>query len=272
MDQMSEVVLNNGIKMPILGLGVYQIAPSTALPVFQWALSLGYRLFDTASLYGNEKEVGKTISGSSVPRDELFITTKLWNEDHGTEKALQAFERSLEETGLDYIDLYLIHWPVTDFRLDTWRVLESLLETERLKAIGVSNYMIPHLEELIHECNIIPAVNQVEFHPWLFQKDLLEYCKTKSIQLEAYSPLAKGKKLDEPVLINIASKYAKTTAQVLIRWCIEHNVVVIPKSDNQKHLRENIDVFDFKLSDEDMRTLDNLDQGFVVSWDPRNFP
>lgn len=272
MNQMSEVVLNNGTKMPILGLGVYQIAPSTALPVFQWALSLGYRLFDTASLYGNEEEVGKTIRNSSIPRNEFFITTKLWNEDHGTEKAVQAFERSLEQTGLDYIDLYLIHWPVTDLRLDTWRVLESLLDTERVKAIGVSNYMIPHLEELIQECNITPAVNQVEFHPWLFQKDLLNYCEKNSIQLEAYSPLVKGKKLDEPVLINIAAKHAKTTAQVLIRWCIEHDVVVIPKSDNQKHLRENIDVFDFKLSADDMQILDNLEQGFVVSWDPRNFP
>ncbi len=268
----SKVKLNNGVKMPMFGLGVYDIKPRNTSTVLQWAFNIGYRLIDTARLYGNEKEVGEAVRNCDIPREELFITTKLWNNDHGYDKALTAFDKSLERTGLDYLDLYLIHWPVANLRLETWNALESLLETERVKAIGVSNYMIPHLVELMEHSNIIPAINQVEFHPWLFRRELLEFCKEKKIQLEAYSPLTKGRKLKDPLLINIASKYAKTPAQILIKWVLEHKIIVIPKSEDQKHLNENIDIFDFTISSDDINTLNSLDEGFVVSWDPRNIP
>ncbi|MHA1994058.1 MAG: aldo/keto reductase [Candidatus Hodarchaeales archaeon] len=268
----SKIRLNNGIEMPYLGLGVYQIRPREADRVFQWAIDLGYRLFDTATFYGNEKEVGKAISTSTINRKEFFITSKLWNTDHGYKKALTAFDKSMDRIGLDYIDLYLIHWPVSNLRLESWTALESLLETERVKAIGVSNYMINHLEELLQNCSIIPVVNQVEFHPWLYNHTLLSYCEEKKIQLQAYSPLTKGQKLGDKFLLEIGKKYRKSPPQILIRWCLQHNVPTIPKSADMLHLEQNADVFDFNLSQEDMGKLDSLNQGHSVTWDPRDQP
>jgi len=268
----SRVTLNNGIKMPYLGLGVYLIHSNIAIEIFNRALDLGYRLFDTAAFYGNEAEVGKAIINSDIPRKEIFITTKLWNSDHGFDKALKAFDKSFELIGLDYIDLYLIHWPVNGLRKESWKALEEIYGTGRVKAIGVSNYMIYHLEELLDYCEIVPAINQVEFHPWLYRKELLEYCRENKIQLEAYSPLTKGNKLNDPTLTEIAHKYNKSPAQVLIRWCLEHEVIAIPKSSNRQRLRENADVFDFSISKDDMLVLDSVKDEYVSSWDPRTQP
>jgi diketogulonate reductase-like aldo/keto reductase len=272
LDINSRVKLNNGESIPYLGLGVYTIKPSVAVPIINWALNLGYRLIDTARLYGNEREVGEAVRTSAIPRKDIFVTTKLWNTDHGFNKAIEAFESSLDIMGLDYIDLYLIHWPVPKHRLDSWKALESLLETEKVKSIGVSNYMISHLEELLEQCDIVPVINQIEYHPWLYRKDLQEYCSGKNIRIEAYSPLTKGRKLSDPYLLDVASKYSKSTSQILIRWCLEHDVITIPMSSSQEHLKENTEVFDFSLSKEDISSLDSLDQGYVVSWDPRDTP
>ena len=268
----SKVRLNNGRKMPVLGLGVYQIRPNQAKQVFQWAIDMGYRLFDTASLYGNEKEVGQAILKSTVTRSEFFITSKLWNTDQGYNNALSAFENSMDQFGLDYIDLYLIHWPVTNLRLESWTALESLVETERVKAVGVSNYMINHLEELLQKCSVIPVINQVEFHPWLYNKALLKYCEENRIQLQAYSPLTKGQKLRDKKLKEIGDKYGKSPSQILIRWCLQHNVPTIPKSANKQHLEQNINVFDFHLTLKDMMKLDLMNQDYSVTWDPRDYP
>ncbi|MHA2052588.1 MAG: aldo/keto reductase [Candidatus Hodarchaeales archaeon] len=273
MDINSRVKLNNGVSIPYLGLGVYTLKPSVAVPTINWAINLGYRLIDTASLYGNEREVGEAIiAASDIPRKEFYVTTKLWNKDHGFEKALAAFDHSLKIMGLDYIDLYLIHWPIPKRRLESWKALESLLETGKVKSIGVSNYMIPHLEELLNQCNITPVINQIEYHPWLYRKELQEYCRSKNIRVQAYSPLTKGRKLNDPILLSIAAKYSKSPAQILIRWCLEHDTSTIPMSSSQDHLKENTEVFDFSLLKEDMSTLDQLDQGYVVSWDPRDYP
>ena len=268
----SKIRLNNGVEMPYVGLGVYQIRPNQAEQVFQWAIDIGYRLFDTAAFYGNEKEVGRAVETSSVERREFFVTSKLWNSDHGYEKALLAFDKSMERFGLDYIDLYLIHWPVTTLRLKSWAALESLMETERVKAIGVSNFMMNHLEELLHQCSIIPAVNQIEFHPWLFNKDFLYYCRENNIQIQAYSPLTKGKYLGDKTLNMIGEKYKKSSSQILIRWCLEHQISTIPKSADRQHLQENMDVFDFTLSEEDMMKLNQLNIDSPVTWDPRRIP
>ncbi|MHA1972287.1 MAG: aldo/keto reductase [Candidatus Hodarchaeales archaeon] len=268
----SKVALNNGIKMPYLGLGVYLIQRDRANEVFNWAIDLGYRLFDTAAFYGNEAEVGKAIRESSIPRKDLFITTKLWNSDHGFNRAIKAFEKSFKLIGLEYIDLYLIHWPVGNLRKDSWKALEEIYTTGQVKAIGVSNYMKSHLEELLDYCEVVPAINQVEFHPWLYREDLLEFCKENQIQLEAYSPLTKGQRLNDPILRDMAKKYGKTPAQILIRWCLEHKIVTIPKSSNRQRLQENIEVFDFSLSQEDMKILDSIKEEYVSSWDSRTQP
>lgn len=255
--------------MPYFGLGVYLMNDGKEVQTaVQYALDIGYRLIDTASAYDNESGVGKAIRQSTVERSEIFVTTKLWNSDHGYDKARKAFEKSLKKLDLDYIDLYLIHWPVKNKRKETWRALETLLDDGLCRAIGVSNYMLPHLRELLDYAAILPAVNQVEFSPFLYQKDLLDFCNNHNIQLEAYSPLTRGKKFNNEVLVSIADKYKKTAAQILIRWALEHQVVVIPKSSNPDRIEENADVFDFSIEDQDMEKLDNLNEDFRVSWNP----
>jgi diketogulonate reductase-like aldo/keto reductase len=260
--------LNNGTEIPFFGFGTYQIKGTSAKESVLTALEAGYRYIDTAAAYGNEKEVGEAVRESRLPRSEIFISTKLWNEDQGYNTAFEAFERSLDELGLSYIDLYLLHWPVTGMRLESWRALENIVKTDRCSAIGVCNFTVEHLGELLETANIIPAVNQVEFNPFLYQKELLDYCKAKDIRLCAYTPLSRGKKLDHPVLRDLSGKYHKTPAQILIRWAIEHELIVIPKSENKKRIFENADIFDFTITQIDMKKLDALNEGFRVAWDP----
>ena len=268
----SKVKLNNGVDIPVLGLGTYLATSQVGYEAVRHALKIGYRHIDTAAFYGNEKEIGRAISDDDVPREEIFVTTKLWNSNHGYENALAAFEESIEKLGLEYIDLYLIHWPVTGLRQESWKALEEIYTDGRCKAIGVSNYTIEHLEELLKTAKIIPVVNQVEFHPFLFQKELLDYCRTKEIWIEAYSPLTKGQKLGNLTLKEIAGKYQKSTAQILIRWCLQRDTIVLPKSTNVSRIMENAEVFDFTISNDDLKTLDALNQDWHVTWDPTNEP
>jgi diketogulonate reductase-like aldo/keto reductase len=263
----STVTLNNGVKMPLLGLGVYQTSPGKeTYSAVLHALKTGYRHIDTAAYYQNEEDVGHAIIDSGIPRKDIFVTTKLKNNDHDNPSF--AFDQSLDKLGLDYIDLYLIHWPLSGKRQRTWKILEQIYKSGRVRAIGVSNYTATHLKELMKESKIVPAVNQVEFSPFLYQKELLDFCRARKIQLEAYSPLTQGRRLHDPQLVALAKKYDKTSAQVLIRWTLQHKIVVIPKSANPKRIKENVDVFDFAISPGDMRKLDKCNEDFRVAWDP----
>jgi methylglyoxal/glyoxal reductase len=265
----SKLQMNNGVNIPRLGLGMYKSPKGRkSFSTVLYALQFGYRHVDTAALYKNEREVADAMKESGIPREQIFVTTKLWNDDHGYDKTLRAFDKSLKELDLDYIDLYLIHWPVTGKRKDSWKALQRVYKEGRCRSIGVSNYLIRHLDELLSETDVVPAVNQVEFSPFLYQKELLEYCRSKSILLEAYSPLTKGKRLDDPNLLKIAHKYRKTSAQVLIRWGLQHDLVVLVKSNRVERIQENGSVFDFDLSPEDMKFLDSLDENYRTSWDP----
>lgn len=261
-------VLNNGVKMPRLGLGVWKVTdPGDVERAIHAAVQTGYRSIDTASFYKNEAEVGQAIRSCGVPREELFITTKIWNEDQGYDKTLAAFEESRKRLGLEVVDLLLIHWPGKDKYIDTWRAFEKLYREGFVRAIGVSNFQIHHLDKLIEASEIVPAVNQVEFHPLLTQKELLAYTKEKGIQLEAWSPLMQGN-LDQPVLKEIAAKYGKTPAQVVLRWDLQHGVVTIPKSITPSRIAENADIFDFELTAEDMDRIDSLNQNHRFGPDP----
>ncbi len=267
------IKLNNGIQMPLFGLGTYQAQPGKETKqAVLYALEIGYRLIDTAAMYMNEEDVGEAVRESGVPREEIFVSTKLWNADHGYDKALAAFDQSLEKLGFSYIDLYLIHFPVERLRNQSWKALEKILDEGKCRAIGVSNYMIWHLEELLKNSSIVPAVNQVEFSPYLYLKDLQEFCKSHKIVLESYSPLTKGYKLKDPKLKNIASGYSRTPAQILIRWALQKGVVVIPKSSKKERIKENAEVFDFEITPEDMNLLDSFNQNLRTSWDPSTVP
>jgi diketogulonate reductase-like aldo/keto reductase len=262
--------LNDGRKIPALGLGVWKTpngkqCESAVLA----ALELGYRHIDTASIYGNEESVGAALRQSGIAREDVFVTTKLWNEDH--RDPARAFNASLKRLRLDYVDLYLIHFPVKQ-RNESWAVMDGLHESGKARSIGVSNFTIRHLEELLRRTNRVPAVNQVEFHPFLNQQDLTEYCQSKSILIEAYSPLTHGKRLNDPRLLEVAGRYEKTSAQVLIRWCLQHGMAVLPKSVRRERIQENADVFDFQISDEDMKLLDNLNEDLRTCWDPTDVP
>jgi methylglyoxal/glyoxal reductase len=257
----SRARLNNGVEIPRLGLGVYQSPPGRITQhAVEYALNIGYRHIDTASLYGNEADVGMAFRESGLRREEVFITTKVWNSDQGYDSTLRACEGSLRRLGLTYVDLYLIHWPAQGMSDETWRAMVRLSEESKALAIGVSNYEIPHLKELLKSSDVTPAVNQVEFHPFLYQKDLLQFCERNRIQLEAYSPLTRGERLDHPNLLGVAKKYDKTSAQVLIRWSLQHGLVVIPKSIHEERIRQNSEVFDFQLGPEDMKLIDSLNE------------
>lgn len=212
------------------------------------------------------------MRSSGIPRSEIFVTTKLWNADHGYDATLRAFEKSNERLGLGYIDLYLIHWPVQGLRADSWRAMTRLLGEGACRAIGVSNYTVRHLEEVLETSDVVPTVNQVEFSPFLFQRELLAFCREHGIQLEAYSPLTQGRKLDHPAIVAASRKYGRTPAQILIRWALQHDIVVIPKSTNPARIQENAQVFDFSLDAGDMEALDALDEGFRTCWDPTGAP
>ncbi len=269
----STATLRGGVEMPRLGLGVWQSAPGeeTRRAVSE-ALAAGYRHVDTARAYRNEADVGAAIRESGVPRREVFVTTKLWNADHGYDRTLRAMDQSLASLGMEQVDLYLVHWPVEGLRNDTWRAMEKILSDGKARAIGVSNYTIRHLDELLARAKMAPSVNQVEFNPFLNQRALLAHCRRHGIQLEAYGPLARAHRMDEPALVAIARKHGRTPAQVLLRWGLQHELVVIPKSVRPERIRENADVFGFALDAQDLAALDALDEGYRTSWDPTDAP
>jgi methylglyoxal/glyoxal reductase len=264
----ARTTLSDGGRMPWVGLGVYRLTGKPCLSAVAHALSVGYRHIDTAAFYDNEEHVGRAVRESGIARDEVFVVTKLWNSDQGYASAIKACNESLAKLKLDYVDLYLIHWPETGRRLDSWRALVELRRQGKCRSIGVSNYTIGHLKELMAHSDVAPAVNQVEFSPFLFQRDLLEFCRSHAIQLEAYCPLTRGRKLGDPAIGAVARRYGKTPAQVLLRWSLQHQVVVIPKSEQPARIGENAALFDFALDKRDMAALDALDAGFRTCWNP----
>ena len=272
----STTTLNNGVNMPWLGLGVFKVEEGQELvDAVKTAISHGYRSIDTAAIYGNEVGVGqgirKALEETGIVRDDLFITSKVWNSELGYDTTIAAYEESLIKLGLDYLDLYLIHWPVAGKYKEAWRALETLYKEGRVKAIGGSNFQIHHLEELMKDAAIKPMVNQVEYHPRLTQKDLQAFCQQYGIQLEAWSPLMQGELLDNAELQEIAKKYNKSVAQIILRWDLQNGVVTIPKSTKEHRIVENASVFDFELTADDMRSIDSLNQNHRVGPDPNNF-
>ncbi|MEI7838851.1 MAG: aldo/keto reductase [bacterium] len=259
--------LNSKNNIPALGFGTWQLKPiKEAYNSVASALEKGYRHIDTAHIYFNEGSVGKAIQDSKIKREDIFITTKLWNWDH--KKVEEAYQKSLKKLKVGYIDLYLIHFPVSKTRIDAWKAMETIYKEKRVKSIGVSNFTIKHLEELMSKTDIVPAVNQVEFHPFLYQKDLLDFCNKHGIALEAYSPLSHGKRLDDHTLQDIASAHKKTVAQVMIRWSLQHGNIVIPKSRNPGRIKQNFEVFDFELSEIEMTSINSLNENYRTCWDP----
>lgn len=266
------VTLNNGVEMPWFGLGVFRASQGGEVEqAIQWALECGYRSIDTAAVYKNEEGVRDGIRRSGVVRSDLFITTKVWNSEQGYDNTLEAFDASLERLGTDYIDLYLIHWPVAGKFKDTWKALEELHGSGRARAVGVSNFLVHHLEDLLGDAKTVPAVNQVEFHPYLVQPELLAFCDSHDIRVEAWSPIMKGTAADEPVLNRLAAKYGKSAVQLVLRWDLQHEIITIPKSVHRDRIAANADIFDFELSNEDMEAIDALDRGHRFGPDPDNF-
>lgn len=267
------IELNNGVKIPQLGLGVFEedFDISKTKSAVKYAIDIGYRHIDTAAIYGNEKEVGSAISETDVPRNELFITTKVWNDNQGYDRALKAFDQSLKNLRLDYLDLYLIHWPVKDKREETWKALEEIYQSGRVKAIGVSNYLVPHLEELIRYSHLTPAVNQIEHTPFCNMKDTHDYCKIHGIALESYSPMVRGLKRNHEALVSLARKYGKSTFQILIRWALDNGVITIPKSSSPERIKSNFEVFDFRLDHHDLEVLSTLHDNTRVAEDPMDY-
>jgi len=258
---MPKLKLNTGADIPGIGFGTWRLSPSEARESVAAALDIGYRLIDTAKLYANEKEVGQAIRASGIPREQIYVTTKLWTSDQAYESTRQAFEESRRKLNLEYIDLYLIHWPGDDRhkRHEAWRAMAEIHQAGTAKAIGVSNFTIDNLKELMEASDIKPAVNQIQFHPFIYspQKELLDYCQAEGIVFEAYSPLARGR-LSDPMLAEIGRKYGKSPSQVTLRWAIQHGTIPLPRSSQRKHIEENFDVFDFELLGEDMAAIDRL--------------
>jgi diketogulonate reductase-like aldo/keto reductase len=268
------IKLNNGVEMPQLGFGVFQVPDAETTAAVSAALHGNYRSIDTAALYGNEVGVGKALAASDVDRDELFITTKLWNTDQGYDKTLRAFDSSMERLGLEQLDLYLIHWPspARDLYIETWRAFEKLYADGRVRAIGVSNFQPAHLERILDTGGTVPAVNQIELHPYLQQAELRAFHSKHEIATEAWSPLAKGGNLlSEPTIVTLAEKHGRTPAQVVLRWHLQLGNVVIPKSVTPSRIRENIDVFSFALTDDEVASLSTLDRGERTGPDPDTF-
>ncbi len=274
MSKVPPIILNNGVEMPQLGFGVWQVPDDEAEQAVTTALEAGYRSIDTAAIYGNEEGTGKAIAASGLPREDVFVTTKLWNTDQGYDSTLSAFDTSLAKLGLDYVDLYLIHWPApaTDKYLDTYRAFEKLLADGRVRAVGVSNFLPQHLERLIAETSVVPAVNQIELHPHLQQQTSRDYHAEQGIATEAWSPLGQGKGLLEvPAIVAIARKHERTPAQVVLRWHLELGNVVIPKSVTPSRIKENIEVFDFSLDAEDLAAISALNEDRRLGPDPATF-
>ncbi len=261
--------LNSGTSIPQVGLGVWQTPREVTREVVATALRLGYRHVDTARIYGNERDVGLGLRDSGVAREQVFITTKLWNDDQGFDSALRAFDASLGRLGLDYVDLYLLHWPVAGRRLDSWRALERLHAEKLARAIGISNFMPPHIEELLTRAQVVPAVNQIEVSPFLQHRETRALCARHGIVVEAYSPLTHGRRLGHSAVKAVATRVGRSPAQVLLRWAIQHGMVVLPKSTREARIRENAAIFDFALDAAAMAALDACEEGFVTGWDPR---
>jgi methylglyoxal/glyoxal reductase len=261
----STIKLNNGVEMPRFGLGVWRTPRGIDTQnSVRWALEAGYRHIDTAKLYDNEEDVGLIVANTPVKREEVFITTKVWDTEQGYESTLRSCEDSLKRLGMDYVDLYLIHWPIPGLRGETWRALVKLYESGKCRAIGVSNYTIRHLKELLADTPIVPAVNQIELNPFLYRKELMEFCQSQGIVVESYAPLSRARKLDNQALAGVAAGVHKTPAQVMIRWALQHELVVIPKSVHQERIQENAAVFDFELSPADMYILDGLNEDYYT--------
>jgi diketogulonate reductase-like aldo/keto reductase len=269
----TRIALATGAQLPQVGLGVYLSPPGAATrDAVIAALELGYRHVDTARIYGNEADVGAALRASGVPRDQVFVTTKLWNDDHGYDAALRALDASLARLGTDHVDLYLIHWPVPDGRRDSWRALERAFADGKARAIGVSNYLVPHLRELLGAAKIVPHVDQIELSPFLQRRDTCALCREHGIAIEAYSPLTRGQRLHHPEVAAIARATGRTPAQVLLRWGIQHGFVVLPKSVHRERIAENAAVFDFALDAAAMARLDALEEGLATGWDPDGAP
>lgn len=267
-----KTILNNGVKMPWLGFGVYLIPDGGEVEsAISTALETGYRSIDTAAFYKNETGVGSAINNSGIPREEIFVTTKVWNEDLRQRRVHDAFEDSMNQLNMDYVDLYLVHWPVKGCYVDAWKEMEKIYASGRAKAIGVSNFTIGQLQDVLATCDVIPTVNQVEYHPLLVQPDLHNFCVENKIQLEAWSPLIQGKIVDIKEVDSLSKKYGKSPAQIALRWNLQKGVVTIPKSSKVHRIKENADLFDFELSAEDVAILDSLDQGKRVGPDPNDF-
>lgn len=257
--------------MPYLGLGVYKAEEGEEVEqAVKIAIANGYRSIDTAAIYRNERGVGQAIAESGVNREELFITTKVWNDQQGYDSTLEAFEKSRERLGLEYVDLYLIHWAVEGKYKETWRALEKLYADGNVRAIGVSNFQIHHLEDVMATCSVKPMVNQVELHPRFTQKELLNFCRKHDIRIEAWSPLMRGKIFDHPTIVTLAETYNKTPAQIILRWNLQHEIITIPKSVTEHRIIENADLYDFSLTSEDMAAIDALNQNERIGPDPDN--
>lgn len=272
MNLKSATKLANGVEMPWFGLGVFKVQEGQeVVDSVKAAIKAGYRSIDTATVYGNEEGVGQAIRESGVAREELFITTKVWNNDQGYDSTLAAFDLSLSKLGLDYVDLYLVHWPIRAKYKDTWRALEKLYADGKVRAIGVSNFQIDHLEDLLTETNVKPMVNQVELHPLLSQLELREYCKAQGIQIEAWAPLAQGNLLDNEVIADIAARHNKTLPQVILRWDLQNGIVTIPKSVKEERIIANADIFDFELSEDEISRINALNNNQRFGSHPDRF-
>jgi len=269
MNLSSTVKLNNGVQMPWVGLGVFQSEPGRATEqAVRWALEIGYRHVDTAAYYGNEADVGKAVRESGIPRESVFVTTKVWNADQGFESTLKAFDLSRRKLNMDTVDLFLIHWPVKGKYMETWRALEKLYADGKVRAIGVSNFLVHHLEDVMKVASVPPAVNQVEFHPNLMQKEILTYDSRMKIQPEAWAPLTRARSFGNPVIVSLARKYGKTPAQIILRWDLQMGVVTIPKSVHRERIEENSRIFDFILEPSDVDALSALDTGTRIGPNP----
>ena len=264
--------LHNGVEMPYFGLGVYLSEDGKEVTnAVKWALQDGYRHIDTASIYENEEGVGIGIKESGVDRKDIFVVSKVWNSDQGYESTIKAYESSLKRLNLDYLDLYLVHWPVKGKYKETWRAMEYLYKSKGVRAIGVSNFMQHHLEDLMTSSEMVPMVNQMEFHPYLVQQELIDFCNKNTIQYEAWSPLMQGHIFELDIMKDLAAKYNKTIAQIVLRWDLQKGVVTIPKSAKKERIRANADIFDFELAVEDVKKLEQLDIGKRFGPDPNNF-
>lgn len=270
----NEKILNNGKLIPSIGFGTSLINGEECINAIKNAIKIGYRHIDTASAYENEIEIGKAIKQCNIERKKLFITSKVWIDSMGYENTIKSFNQSLKNLDVEYVDLYLIHWPKNnndEINIETWKALEEIYKTGKARAIGVSNFLVKHLKPLLEKCEIMPMVNQLEYHPGLIRKDIIEYCKNYNILIEAWSPLGKGRVLNNNELIRLADKYNKSVAQICLRWCIQNEIIPLPKSQNESRMKENIDIFNFELSEEDIVKINNIEFFAGSNMDPNNF-